>query len=97
MFYKQIITHEALGNNPAPNSLIYGSFILVLLLVVLFYTMALRTNIDKDGIQMQFFPFIKKNIKWHEIKTLKVVNYGFVGGWGYPTLDKIWNRLQYKR
>lgn len=81
-FYKQIIVHEPLGDNPAPNSLIYTSLIIFFLLVALFYTIELRTNINKDFIQVQFFPFVKKDIKWHEIETVKVVNYGFVGGWG---------------
>ena len=81
-FYKQIIVHETLGDNPVPNSLIYTLLILSFLLLALFYTIELRTNINKDLIQMQFFPFVKKNVKWAEIKTVTVVNYGFVGGWG---------------
>ncbi len=82
VFYKQIIIHEPMGDNPTPNGIIYGLFILILLLIVLFYTIELRTQIDKDAIQMHFFPFVKKDIKWREIETAKVVNYGFVGGWG---------------
>lgn len=31
---------------------------------------------------MHFFPFIKKQVHWDQIKTIEVVNYGFVGGWG---------------
>ena len=31
---------------------------------------------------MSFIPFVKKRIKWTEIKKAEVVNYGFVGGWG---------------
>jgi hypothetical protein len=28
---------------------------------------------------MRFVPFLKKNIKWNELKSMKIVNYGFVG------------------
>ena len=31
---------------------------------------------------MNFFPFKKKRVEWNEIKNTKVINYGFVGGWG---------------
>ncbi|CAI8186636.1 MAG: Uncharacterised protein [SAR116 cluster bacterium] len=37
---------------------------------------------DKNGIQIHFFPFTKKRVEWNEIKHMKVLNYGFVGGWG---------------
>ena len=31
---------------------------------------------------MQFVPFIKKHVDWNEVKSIKVIDYGFVGGWG---------------
>ena len=31
---------------------------------------------------MIFFPFTRIRVEWNEIKNAKVVNYGFVGGWG---------------
>jgi len=44
--------------------------------------MKLKTSIDKNGIQISFFPFMKKRVGWNEIKSTKVVNCGLVGGWG---------------
>ncbi|WP_253187464.1 hypothetical protein [Mangrovimonas sp. DI 80] len=44
--------------------------------------MKLTTRINKSGIEMSFFPFVKKTTKWSDIKTAQVINYGFVGGWG---------------
>lgn len=44
--------------------------------------MRLKTTIDSQGIQMQFYPFVSKHIRWEQIKNIKVVNYGFEGGWG---------------
>jgi len=56
--------------------------IFICALIVLFWMIKLRTEISENGIKMTFFPFVKKKIKWKEIKEVKVVNYGFVGGWG---------------
>ena len=37
---------------------------------------------------MRFFPFVKKEFQWSEIQKSKVVNYGFVGGWGIRLFTK---------
>ncbi|MCY2688554.1 hypothetical protein [Salinimicrobium sp. TH3] len=56
---------------------------LILLVVsLLFLVMRLVTQVDKEGIRYRFFPFIKRRYQWHEIASAKVVDYGFVGGWG---------------
>ena len=47
--------------------------------VYFFRYMTLITNINEDGIKMQFVPFVKKEIKWDEQKSVKIVSYGFVG------------------
>jgi len=47
-----------------------------------FWKMELRTNIDNERIKIIFFPFTNKEIKWEQIEQVKVINYGFVGGWG---------------
>ena len=80
--YKQLILEEKLGDNPMSdiNLLIFS--IIMFSLVGLFLIMKLKTSIDKNGINMHFFPFIKKSVDWQQIKNVKVVNYGFVGGWG---------------
>ena len=53
-----------------------------LAVLILFITMKLETEIDQDKIHFQMFPFTKKEWNWSEVKSAKVVNYGFVGGWG---------------
>lgn len=37
------------------------------------------TKINQNGIEIQFLPFVKKEVKWNELKSAKIVNYGFVG------------------
>ncbi len=51
-------------------------------LIALFLMFKLKTEIDSREIKMIFFPFLKKQIRWKEIKTAEVIDYGFVGGWG---------------
>ncbi len=53
----------------------------VVLVIVLFYFLKLTTSIDESGIRMFFFPFVRKTVSWSEIKSTKVFDYGFVGGW----------------
>lgn len=48
----------------------------------MFWSIRLKTEIDQKEIRISFLPFIKKTIKWEDIKSVKTVNYGFVGGWG---------------
>ncbi len=80
--YKQIVLGEKFGNNPMSDvGLVFFAFF-VFSLLALFYFMRLKTEIDRNGIKMSFFPFVKKNVNWNDVKSAKVVNYGFVGGWG---------------
>lgn len=56
---------------------------LVLLVIsLLFLTMRLITEVDQEGIKFKFFPFLKRVYLWQEIISARVVDYGFVGGWG---------------
>lgn len=80
--YKQLILEEKLGDNPMSDISLLIFSIIMFSLVGLFLIMKLKTSIDKNGINMYFFPFIKKSVDWQQIKNVKVVNYGFVGGWG---------------
>lgn len=42
----------------------------------------LKTKIDAKGIDMNFRPFTKKYYAWADVQDAKLINYGFVGGWG---------------
>ncbi|HHC79470.1 MAG TPA: hypothetical protein ENK46_06280 [Flavobacteriia bacterium] len=80
--YKQLIVGEKSGNTSMSDfGLIFFS-IVVFGIIGLFWFMRLKTEIDKDEIKIKFIPFLKKNVTWGEIKNAKIVNYGFVGGWG---------------
>jgi hypothetical protein len=80
--YKQLIIGEKFGNNPMSDIglLIFSIFIFGL--IAMFWFMRLKTEINQNEIKMNFFPFVKKKVYWNEIKSIQIVNYGFVGGWG---------------
>lgn len=86
--YKQLILGENFGNNPMSNIGLILFSIFIFSLIGLIFLIKLKTKIDENGIWMNFYPFVKKKFNWKEIKTIAVVNYGFVGGWGI----RFWTR-----
>jgi len=44
--------------------------------------MQLKTEITRDTLSFRFVPFVKRTIPWKDMETFKVINYGFVGGYG---------------
>jgi len=80
--YKQLIIGEKFGSKPMSDIGLIFFAIFIFSLIALFLFMRLKTVIDKTGIKMSFFPFVKKKVNWNEIKSVKIVNYGFIGGWG---------------
>lgn len=80
--YKQIINDVTFGNNPMSNNTLILSAVISSFIIVLFLLIRLETNITKESIAFRFFPFVKRNYSFNEIETCKVIDYGFVGGWG---------------
>ena len=56
--------------------------IILIAISLLFLFMRLITRVDESGIRYHFFPFVKKEYTWREIVSARVIDYGFVGGWG---------------
>ena len=79
---QQLILGEEFGDNPMSDIGLILFAVFVFALLGLFLMMRLKTEIDQTEVRMSFIPFVKKRIKWSEIKKAEVVNYGFVGGWG---------------
>lgn len=78
--YRQIILGIPFGDNPMPD---FGLFIFLAVMIgmlVFFRSIRLITDIDDESVRMQFIPFfVKKSLKWADIKSIEVVRYGFVG------------------
>lgn len=56
--------------------------IIIFLAIILFAVLRMKTVVTKENIQLTYFPFVWKTINLADINTMKVINYGFVGGWG---------------
>lgn len=80
--YKQLITGAKFGSKPMSNTELSLVSLLVFGVIILFWIIKLETKINTNEVKMRFFPFIKKEVLCKDIKSAKVVNYGFVGGWG---------------
>jgi len=80
--YKQLIIGEKFGDKPMPDFGLILFCVFSFSLIAMFWLIRLKTDIDENGIRMNFFPFAKKRVFWKEVKSAEIVNYGFVGGWG---------------
>ena len=79
---KQVILGNPVGSRPLSNT---GMILLALFtaaLLLFFFFLKLQTKIDDKGIQLNYFPLSKKDIKWEQIESTMVIDYGFAGGWG---------------
>jgi hypothetical protein len=52
------------------------------------------TDIDSEEIRVSFIPFFRnKTVKWKDVSTAEVVNYGFAGGWGIRWVGGKYNTI----
>jgi hypothetical protein len=80
---QQIILDQGpFGNKSMPNEGLIITGLVMASLILLFYVLRLETQINKTSIYFKFFPFVSKTILWEEVNAAKVIDYGFVGGWG---------------
>ena len=77
--YEQLIIGNPVGNKPVSDTGMIILSIFIFSFIYFNWYMTLITEINSDGIKMRFVPFVKKTIKWSELKSIKIVNYGFVG------------------
>jgi len=78
-FISQILYGNPVGDHPMPDYGVYLLLIFSYALVFLFLKLKLVTEIDSNGIQMQYIPFLKRSYDWEDIDSTEIVSYGFVG------------------
>jgi len=78
-FIQQIVFGVEFGNKPMSNVGIIIFTLFVFGFIYFNWYMTLITEITNGGIIMRFVPFVKKEIQWSELKSAKIVDYGFVG------------------
>jgi membrane protease YdiL (CAAX protease family) len=80
--YQQIYLGEEFGDKPASDMALFVILLLTIVLFVFFWALNLKTEIDENGIKIRFFLFIKRELRWAQITSAEVIDYGFIGGWG---------------
>lgn len=80
--YTQLIKGETFGNKPMSDFGLIIFSVLIFALLVMLWSMRLKTEIDENEIRVHFFPFFKRRILWENVENAVIVNYGFVGGYG---------------
>lgn len=86
--YQQIFKGQAFGNHPLSDTGLIVLQIFLLLFLWAFRQLRLKTLINEEYIAFKFFPFADKTILWSEVKSARIVDYGFVGGWGVRLTSK---------
>jgi hypothetical protein len=91
-FFKDYSRLKAAGNREGMFGLLFPVIIMILV-VVLFFVMKLKTRIDEKGITYQFIPFHLKErlVTWDELNDCYVRKYSPImeyGGWGIRGLSK---------
>lgn len=80
--YKQLFMGETFGTNPMPNWGLILFALFQIAFLAFFFILQLKTEINQEGININYVPFLKKRIHWNEVQSAQVIEYGFVGGWG---------------
>jgi len=75
IFYKEYTNDTVSSNN-------LWALIIIFLAIILFAVLRMKTVVTKENIQLTQYPFVWRTINFSDIDTMKVINYGFVGGWG---------------
>ncbi|WP_052599068.1 hypothetical protein [Aureispira sp. CCB-QB1] len=80
--YQQIILGQPFGDKPSSDLSLIVIASMILGLLIFFWTLNLKTEINNTEIKIHFFPLTKRVIKWNNVQKAQVVDYGFIGGWG---------------
>ena len=86
--YSQLILDKPFGDNPLSDIWLIIFALFIFGLIILFWALRLKTEIDKEEIRINFIPLFKKTIRWKDVESAKIVNYGFIGGWGIRLFTK---------
>ncbi len=85
--FRQVINHEPFGDKPVGNSTLIAVAVGLILFTILFAGFGLDTMIQKDGINIRFFPFHLsfRHYAWDQLSKSYIREYSPIaeyGGWG---------------
>lgn len=92
--YQQIILGKPFGDKPMPDAGLFIFLAGMISMLYFFRYIKLVTEIDENQIIISFRPFFKnRTIKWQDVKSAEVVDYGFAGGWGIRWVGGKYNTI----
>ena len=77
--YQQFVLGVPFGDKPLSDTGLVAFFFVMVLVILLFWLLRLKTEINTNGIKMRYFLFLTKKLSWKEIHSLELIRYGFVG------------------
>lgn len=86
--YQQVFKGRPFGNHPLPDGGLLLLQLFTVLFLLVFWQFRLKTEINETFIMIKFHPFVNKTILWKNVMKARIVNYGFVGGWGIRLTSK---------
>ncbi len=96
--YQQTVRGIQVGDSPAPNGILIGTFFFLCVALWVYFSLKLEVWIDHDGIHYCFFPMIMKNkfISKEQIQRFEIRKYSPIidyGGWGIRrSFGRKWQR-----
>lgn len=85
-FIRQVILDQPFGGKPASDlTLAAGWAVIGIGLPLLFWRIALVTEVDSVGVRVGFAPFPRRRIPWQQIRDARALTYRPLrdfGGWG---------------
>jgi len=77
--YQQLIMGEPFGDKPMSNLVLFLFSFLTFGIITLFYSIQLKTEINKFELRFAFLPFYRRSIKWEDVESAKVISYVVLG------------------
>ncbi|MEA2097337.1 MAG: DUF6141 family protein [Candidatus Cloacimonadota bacterium] len=85
-FIQQIVFGKPFGTNPAPDIVMWITWIAIGIgIPLLFYSVKLTVEVRNDGIHIRFFPLYSRIILFNNVNSYEVTKYrplSDYGGWG---------------
>jgi len=77
--FQQVILGEPFGNNPIPTAGLIALTLIPIGIMALLYSINLTTLVEDDYIYVSLKPLGEQKILFKDIKSAKIIYYGFVG------------------
>lgn len=58
---------------------LWTSALILILVLVFFYLLSLKTEVDPEKIHIHYFPMWRTHIRWDNVASAELIKYGFVG------------------